>query len=211
VPGLEKRERDHLSDDYCGTGEAFAASGLLPFELLPGQPGRPKSNASYRPLGSEKADLSWWVVPGFIQVARRADGTYRARLAVSHEERARRTAKRERAKAEHDELLRRSRQKFSDEEALLLASLRLVPIIDTPATLHIGDSVVTSDGDAAVIIRAYAHHKVSGAGEREGYVARLEHTGEEYFYPACDLWDRVDERPRYLRLVETQPAEAHHG
>lgn len=90
--GVQKECRNHWTDQYTGTAEALAASGIIALELMPGQPGAPTFSAAYRPQGVPKSPDGWYLTPGYIEVFRSAAGHLRVRLTVSAEEQARREA-----------------------------------------------------------------------------------------------------------------------
>lgn len=80
------------TDRYTGTPEALAASGIVPRELMPGEPGAPISSASLRPEGVPKNSSGWHRTPGHIQIFRNHSGGLRVELTVSVEEQERREA-----------------------------------------------------------------------------------------------------------------------
>src|SRR6218665_2708328 len=91
VDGLTRTELDCL-DRFVGTGAALVAAGLTQFAQLPGQPGRPKCSASYRPAGGEREPGEpWFRVPGYVTIYRLKDDLFALHLAVSREEHIRKT------------------------------------------------------------------------------------------------------------------------
>ena len=78
-------------DSYSGPADALAASGILPRELMPGEPGAPLASATYRPQGVP-VHKRQHLTPGYVQAFRRPNGTVRVELTVSVEEQERREA-----------------------------------------------------------------------------------------------------------------------
>jgi hypothetical protein len=90
VPGVVCRQAD-VCDCYTGDAESLVAAGLASRDMFPGQPGRPAATAAYRPL-LDKAELggSWRDTPGYIEISRRPNGTFRVCLTVGYDEQKRR-------------------------------------------------------------------------------------------------------------------------
>lgn len=95
VPGVTCKQMDERSDMYAGTAEALERAGVLRAELLP-HVGHVQ--ISWRPPGKRTGGSYYWT-PGYLEIRRHHDGTYRARLVVSHEEQEKRkAAEKERAR-----------------------------------------------------------------------------------------------------------------
>jgi hypothetical protein len=101
TPDIKVSGRDGYSDWLIGTPEAFAAAGVLRLDLFPGQPGRTKRAATYRPdNASPVSGEEYWQVPGFVQVWQYREEEFRVRLVVSRAERARRAIAKQKVKVE---------------------------------------------------------------------------------------------------------------
>lgn len=83
VAGVKTRKTVY-DDEYTGTAETLAASGLLALDQFPGQPGLPIVSITYRPQGAGSC------APGTMQVFRNPGGTFRVVIRVSDEEQERR-------------------------------------------------------------------------------------------------------------------------
>lgn len=84
VPGVRRRVIDGERDSFVGGAEALIATGILTADMLPGQPGRPVSSATYRPHGAG------WRDPGVLHITVVGADRYRVVLGVPLEERERR-------------------------------------------------------------------------------------------------------------------------
>lgn len=91
VAGVTKKQC-MSTDFYSGTLEALVATGLATVDMFPGQPGRGGGDASYRPIGADRVDGSWFKVPGYMSIHRYPDNKFQVRLTVSRDEQERRQA-----------------------------------------------------------------------------------------------------------------------
>lgn len=98
VDGLSRTE-DGERWVFVGTPEAVVAAGIVPMQLLPGQPGQPTHSVTLRPRGVRSSGPVHRT-PGFVKIFRKLDGRLRVVLNMSAEERDKREA--ERAKREAD-------------------------------------------------------------------------------------------------------------
>ncbi len=99
VPGVTKninsrtKREDDINlwkDHFDGPLEALVAAGLATADMFPGQPGRGTCSVNYQPAGRSRGAG----VMGYMQIARKLDGTFRIWLNVSHEEHERRKERR---------------------------------------------------------------------------------------------------------------------
>lgn len=89
VDGVQRKEYDARRDVYSGTAEALESACVLHAAMLP-----PRISIAWRPLGAKKEDgESWFEVPGYLEVHRQRDETFRAVLTVRREEQAARLAR----------------------------------------------------------------------------------------------------------------------
>jgi len=197
------REESIWCDRYIGTKAALIAAGIAADGQFPGDPGRGLSSCGYyedgEPCRRGRPQKAW------LRIQRRGKQKFEAQVLVDADERRRRAATQALADA-REKALAHAREKGRADAASLAALaedmvVQWVAKVDSPAMLHVGDPVVTDDGEEAVITMGYKCLRVEGDGPRAGYVVRLEGSGEEYFYAAHRLRDRADKRPRYLRLV----------
>lgn len=122
VPGVVKRCGDDESDTYTGSAEALATTGLLSVHMLPGQPGRAATMATYR-ARVELPGVRAWLTPGHMTINRTTAGLFRVRLIVSIEEQDRRraastAAKREREARRAEEVRHMEAQRHEQRQAL---------------------------------------------------------------------------------------------
>jgi hypothetical protein len=105
VSGVTRKELDSRADLYSGSAEALERAGVLRADLLP-PPGHVQ--IAWRPAGAESRrqgrTLCW--TPGYLEIRRHHDGTYRAKLVVSDEEQAAR--KKAEEAAEHESNAKRT-------------------------------------------------------------------------------------------------------
>lgn len=85
VPGVTRKEINESADLYAGSAEALERAGVLRAHMLPA-PGHVQ--ISWNPVGVPRAGYGF--APGYLEIRRHHDGTYRARLTVSDAERKRR-------------------------------------------------------------------------------------------------------------------------
>lgn len=90
VPGVTKYEGTSY-DEYCGSGEALAALGLVRLNQLPGQPGMRKMHVRILPDGSvlggpPTANCAETRKPGAKKIERDGADTFRVRVNMSAEE-----------------------------------------------------------------------------------------------------------------------------
>ena len=91
VNGVDRKAYDTRRDVYSGTAEALEAAGVIHSAMLPA-PGH--VSIAWRPQGVKKEPgESWFWVPGYVNLQRQRDGTYRALFTVSREEQASRAAR----------------------------------------------------------------------------------------------------------------------
>ena len=85
--GVTKTE-ETWTDDYRGTAESLVAAGILEMHQFPGQPGRGKTMASYKPDGTPIVKGSRWRfgVPGYMQVVRTGKTRFVVSVAVAEDE-----------------------------------------------------------------------------------------------------------------------------
>jgi hypothetical protein len=132
---LEARDFAHEAtpyfyDRYLGTAAALVREGILRAEQLPGQPGQPKTRASFDAAGRSRRGLrDAWSAPGAVTIYRLKPDWFQVHVVVSSEEQARRRAlpgagdlqRRERAQRELDELPR-SAQQYREQCSARVAS-----------------------------------------------------------------------------------------
>lgn len=97
-------KRSEVQEDiYSGTKAELVAAGLVPAELLPGEPGMPLMRVTLWPADLPARCSSEWT-PGRLVVHKTPSGNFTARLSVSPEERRIReeTADRARHEAERN-------------------------------------------------------------------------------------------------------------
>ena len=104
VPGVTKREGSWF-DEYCGTAEALAASGLVQLNQFPGQTGMRKTRVRILPDGSElggpsTANCAETKNPGAKIIERAAVGIFRVRVRVAKEQEQQRDERRRIAELE---------------------------------------------------------------------------------------------------------------
>jgi hypothetical protein len=89
VDGVTRKELNSHADLYSGSAEALERAGVLRADMLPA-PGHVQ--IAWRPAGAKSGSrqqgrsLCW--TPGYLEIRRHHDGTYRAKLVVSDEEQA---------------------------------------------------------------------------------------------------------------------------
>jgi hypothetical protein len=93
--GVEKRSEYEWFDEYIGTAEALAAAGLAPVEHFPGQPGMRKTRVTIFadgtvPTGAPTVRHRRSEDPGAKLIQRASKTTFRVRVIVAQEDRARR-------------------------------------------------------------------------------------------------------------------------
>lgn len=101
VPGVTHKELDETRSLYAGSGEDLEKAGVLRAHMLPA-PGQ--SCITWNAIGARRR---YGYAPGHLEIRRQHDGTYRATLAVSDEERDRRK----------EEISRRNREVQEELEA----------------------------------------------------------------------------------------------
>lgn len=129
VPGVQKIQSDCRADRYAGNAEALQQSGLLRPDMLP-QIGR--YSITWRPEGGERlGGQSWFWVPGYIEIRRHLDGSFRVALAVSREEQERRKAQAEEEQKARNQKWERDR---AETDIARAASAEQLQAIHSPAT-----------------------------------------------------------------------------
>ena len=127
VAGVTKKQC-MSTDFYSGTLEALVATGLATVDMFPGQPGRGGGDASYRPIGADRVDGSWFKVPGYMSIHRYLDNKFQVRFTVSRDEQERRAAaKRAGKKDEREEGKWRPSPPVANATAAKLNPQRLRP------------------------------------------------------------------------------------
>ncbi len=90
------RKVEELRQDfYSGSLDELAVLGFVPREVFPGQPGRPRTRVTIRPIGVAKPSERWWTEPGYTTINRTASGQYQMRVTVSREAAAERQKQRQ--------------------------------------------------------------------------------------------------------------------
>lgn len=98
---IERAEWD-WKDYWTGSMESLVAAGFATQDMFPGQPGRPSSCVTYRPLGGMTGSDVWWhMVPRYIQIQRVSSGSFSIQVTVSREEQKLRKERRLNRVAEH--------------------------------------------------------------------------------------------------------------
>lgn len=218
VVGLTSKRKDHFRDSFRGTGDALVASGIIPFEFLPGMPGRSQTKATYRPLGEQReGEEGWHHVPGYLEVFKYPDGTFLATLTVSREEQRRREAQgmaeeqaRRAAQMRHQPLNARPLEaEFSrGARTFSLGKVAAMAADLSPARFVPGDSAILCDsdygsGEKVVVVEPFDAYEVKACGTRLGYVVRYEDSNDLFFAPPFSLLD-ADWCFRHVRLVGSQ-------
>jgi hypothetical protein len=134
-PGVKRSTNDAHSDLYAGSAETLERAGVLQADMLPA-PGH--VGISWRPANMQKTPgVSVMWVPGYMEIRRHHDGTYRARLTVSREEQAvRKAAENERERHRQADAQRRSEATAKERQEATKALMRQAFKGMSPATFR---------------------------------------------------------------------------